>query len=374
MINIKRRGTAFRLQAPKLFLAMALVLGFVLAAGVGSRADAESLTPAPESAFTLAVIPDTQRYLGPGSGREENGEPRNPAFDSRTAWLASNLASQRIVFVSHMGDIVDVNHEDQWRVARECMDRLHGSIPYGMVVGNHDMAGASGDCSLFQKYFGADRYAGEPWYGGTYEGQPGQGPEVYGNNANSYQLFSAGGLDFIILHVECNAPDKVLAWVDRILADHRDRMAIISTHMYLGGIERRGADVPQGRMQWKKTHGDRGNTPQELWDKCFSKHPNLFLVLCGDQSASITHHQTSMGAHGNAVHEILTDYPRGADESDWLRLLRFLPEEDKIQVYTFSPAQERLCDGMGHVTKWDDHQFELDISGAIAAFRRTPLP
>ncbi|MCL4691675.1 MAG: hypothetical protein KJ060_04095, partial [Candidatus Hydrogenedentes bacterium] len=48
-------------------------------------ASAEPLGPAPEGTFTFAVIPDTQRYLGPGSGQEdESGEPSNPAFDSRT--------------------------------------------------------------------------------------------------------------------------------------------------------------------------------------------------------------------------------------------------------------------------------------------------
>jgi len=339
---------------------------------------AKSLAPAPEGTFTVAVIPDTQRYLGPGSGRgDESGAPRNPAFETRTKWLAENLEAQRVVFVSHMGDIVDHNEERQWRVARENMDRLHGRVPYGISVGNHDMARVEGDSSLFQQFFGTERYIGQAWYGGTYAGHPERGPAVSGNNANSYQLFAAGGLDFIALHLECNAPDDVLAWADGILEGHRDRLAIITTHMYLGGIARRGADEPQGRMTWKKVHGVRGNTPQELWDKCFRKHPNLFLVLCGDQSASITHHQVSEGAAGNAVHEILTDYPRHADDSDWLRLLRFQPEAGTIQVFTYSPAQDTLCEGINQKTDWSDHQFTLDISDAIAdhrARRRGPLP
>jgi hypothetical protein len=343
-----------------------LLLSFLLIAAV--PAPAESLDAPPEDAFTIAVIPDTQRYLGPESGREGNSGPaRNPAFDSRTTWLAENLVDQRIVFVSHMGDITDRNNTHQWGLARENMDRLHGKVPYGISVGNHDfVVRDAGDSSRFQEYFGADRYVDFRWYGGTYGGLPGHQPEVSGNNANSFQLYAAGGLNVIHLHLECNAPDNVLAWADETLAAHRDRMAIITTHMYLGGIKKKGADIPQGRMQWKKVHGDRGNTPQQLWDKCFSKHPNLFLILCGDQSASITHHQTSTGEHGNPVHEILTDYPRDADESDWVRLLRFLPDEEKIEVKTYSPAQNKLCEGMRHVPDWEDHQFDLDISRAIA--------
>ena len=71
--------------------------------------------------------------------------------------------------------------------------------------------------------------------------------------------------------------------------------------MYLGGLERFGSSEPQGRMLWKKVHGERGNTPQQLWEKCLSRHPNLFLVLCGDQSASIAHRQESRGLAGNLV-------------------------------------------------------------------------
>ena len=338
--------------------------------GVSLGIPAESLTPAPEGTFTVAVIPDTQRYLGPGTGRDdEGGELRNPAFDSRTSWLAANIEPQRIVFISHTGDIVDKNEHSQWRIARACMDRIHGRVPYGLSVGNHDMVRDPGDSRLFQEYFGAERYQDQPWYGGTYAGRPGHAPEVSGNNANSYQLFSAGGLDFVIVHLECNAPNDVLDWADSVIADHRNRMAIIASHMYLGGIEKKGADQPQGRMQWKKVHGARGNTPQQMWEKSFSNHANLFLVLCGDQSASIAHRQTSRGAHGNEVYELLADYPRDADDSDWLRLLRFDPAKERIEVFTYSPTQDRLCESVGHTKERDDHQFTLDISGAVADHR-----
>ncbi len=360
----------YHLRHP-VFMAVCLVVFMGISMGV----PAETLTPVPEGAFTIAVIPDTQRYLGPGTGRpDESGELRNPAFDSRTSWLAANIEAQRIVFISHTGDIVDINERRQWQVARASMDRLHGKAPYGLSVGNHDMARESGNSRLFQEYFGAERYKDQPWYGGTYGGNPGHAPEVSGNNANSYQLFSAGGLDFVIVHLECNAPDDVLDWADGVIESHRNRMAIISTHMYLGGIEEKGGDQPQGRMRWKKVHGSRGNTPQQLWEKSFSQHANVFLVLCGDQSASITFRQTSQGIHGNQVHELLADYPRDADDSDWLRLLRFCPAKSQIEVFTYSPAQDRLCESVGHTKERSDHQFTLDISGAIADYQANRQP
>ena len=75
------------------------------------------------------------------------------------------------------------------------------------------------------------------WYGGFFAGDP-ERPGHSGNNANSCQRFTAEGIDFIVLHLECNAPDNVLAWADGILETHADRLAIISTHMDLGPLEK----------------------------------------------------------------------------------------------------------------------------------------
>ena len=60
---------------------------------------------------------------------------------------------------------------------------------------------------------------------------------VSANNVNSAQLFSAGGMDFIHLNLECNAPDDVLAWADALLTRHSSHHALITTHMDLGIIE-----------------------------------------------------------------------------------------------------------------------------------------
>ena len=142
------------------------------------------------------------------------------------------MARQKIVSASHVGDIVNVNNHQQWAVARQLMDRLHGEVPYGISVSNHDMV-RSGDSSQFQQYFSASRYEAFEWYGGSFPGSHGRSA-ISGNNANRFQLFTAEELDFIILHLECNAPDDVLSWADTILEQHSDRRAIITTHMGLG--------------------------------------------------------------------------------------------------------------------------------------------
>jgi len=315
-----------------------LLLTIVVLASLLSTAGAEELGPAPEGSFSIVVLPDTQTYSA----------QKPEIFHAETQWIVDNLQRQRIRFVSHVGDVVDRNVVEQWQVARAAMDRLHGVIPYGLSVGNHDMVCTTGDCSLFERFFPASRFREFAWYGGSHK-----------NNVGSFQLFSAEGLDFVIVHLACNAPDDALDWANRVLDEHASRRAIVTTHMYLGPLHRpktsRGwYDDPKGRMQWKKCHGEQGNTPQEMWEKCFSKHENLFLICCGDQSRTQTMHRTVEGAGNRPVHEVLCDYHEGS-----LRVYRFLPDDDLIEAWTYRPHEGELTRETRIVTDPDEHQFTL---------------
>jgi len=337
-----------------------IILTFTLPLLINQMVSATELTEAPLETFSIAVIPDTQHY------REQKSKSRsdssksitNPIFEAYAGWIAANLEKQKIVFVSHVGDIVDINNREQWTVARRHMDLLHGRVPYGISVGNHDMTRA-GDSSLFQEFFPAERFVRLDWYGGHFRKLSGR-PAVSGNNANSYQLFSACGMDFVFLHLECNAPDDVLAWADSVLKKHSKRRAIITTHMGLGPREkpkkaRDYYDAPKGRMQWKKCHGERGNTPQQMWDKCFRKHANLFMICCGDQSRTQALHQSVHGDHNNVVHEVLSDYG-----TNGMRIMRFIPNKNRIEVRTWNPITSQLCLETSIVRQAKRHQFNLE--------------
>jgi len=322
-------------------------------------ADSGGLSPAPEGSFSIVVIPDTQHYRGGGAtGTGEGAAPlSNQVFDRWTDWIATNLERQRIVFVSHVGDIVNINNRDQWALARRCMDKLHGRVPYGISVGNHDM-NADGDSSLFQEVFPKSRFATFPWYGGCFE-KPVGAHAISGNNANSVQLFEAGGMKFVALHLECNAPDVVLDWANSMLRRYGDRHAMITTHMGLGPKDKPKTardyfDAPKGRMTWTKRHGKLGNSPQQMWDKCFKLHDNLFLICCGDQSRTQAMRLESIGQHGNTVHELLSDYGVGG-----LRVMRFIPGKDLIEVRTWDPLKRVLCESTQIVKDRNHHPFSL---------------
>jgi hypothetical protein len=172
-------------------------------------------------------------------------------------------------------------------------------------------------------------------------------------------------MDFVFLHLECNAPDVVLRWADEVLERHAGRRAMVTTHMGLGPLEKPKdakdfVTAPKGRMRWKKTHGDRGNTPQEMWDKCFRKHPNLFIVFSGDQSRSQAIRLTSRNDAGKPVYELLSDYGSGSSGGNWLRIYRFLPRLNRIEVWTFDSRNSRLCEGTQYVPDRNQHQFVLE--------------
>ncbi|MBN1342014.1 MAG: metallophosphoesterase [Phycisphaerae bacterium] len=309
-------------------------------------AGAAEISPAPAGTFSVVALPDTQLYSA------EQPE----VFYAEMQWILDNLKTQRIAFVSHLGDIVDKDVPKQWAVAKRAVAMLDGKACYGLCVGNHDMKCTKGDASLFVANFPAKRFAGRPWYVAQIK-----------DNVNSAQTFEAEGLRFVILHVECNAPDDVLKWADGVLEAHKDRRAIISTHMFLGPLERPKTKEgwhkdPKGVMRWHKCHGQAGNSSAQLWEKCFSKHRNVFLILCGDQSRTQTMHVELTGKHGNRVHACLSDYREG-----YLRVYRFEPSRDKIGVMTYSVTKRALCPGTTTVEDASKHQFVLGYSMAARA-------
>lgn len=342
------------------FFATLIVIAFAVGDAVAAQ---QYLDPAPPGSFGIVVIPDTQKYRGRGTKLEHESadDVTNVPLESHVRWIVANLEAQRIAFVTHVGDLVDRDVPEQWAVARRWLDCMHGRIPYGIAPGNHDMR-ADGDASQFVGHFGASRFQGVLWYGGAFEGAREAGGSRGG--ASNFQLFSAGGLDFVFLHLECNAPDDVLAWADRVLCGHAKRRAIVATHMDLGPIEKpqqeedffRGS---RGRMLWKKVHGQRGNTPQQMWEKCFRNHDNLFLILCGDQSRSQAMHLVANSAGGKPIQSLLSDYSQ--DPKDWLRVLRFLPDRERVDVLTVNSRDGTLCLGTRLVPDPAQHCFSLDV-------------
>ena len=345
----------------------------------GTRLAAEPLPPLPDGACTLVVIPDTQGYEGEGK-RVKKGPPAtgivsNASFTACVDWILAHRESERIFFVSHTGDITDNRNNPQFAFAAREMSRLDGQVPYGISPGNHDLIGASTD--LFCKYFPAAKFEWEPWYAGHFGGYTNSsGKVVCRDNADSCQLVEAGGTKFVILHIECNAPDPVLAWADAMLDKYADRKAIVSTHQDLGFVEKKWQDdwnaggkvrkksvkskgvephperLTLGRLRWKKCHGNEGNTPEQAWEKCYSKHANVIMIVSGDQGPANLMRQVSYGRHGNQVLSVMHD-----TQTHSIRVYRFYPGAHRVDAFSVNPMTgEQLLSYHGW-TDPADHRF-----------------
>ena len=168
--------------------------------------------------FTIIVLPDTQTY----------SEYYPEIFQSQTQWIAENKDTLNIVYVAHEGDIVEHSeNESEWIRADSAMSLLDAAmIPYGVVPGNHDEP-----TTFYNEYFGVDRFCNtyptdcRSYYGDAYP---------VGSNDNNYTLFSAGGMDFIVINLEyVNTAEGVLDWADQLLTDNSDRRAIVVSHYIL---------------------------------------------------------------------------------------------------------------------------------------------
>jgi hypothetical protein len=250
--------------------------------------------------FTIIALPDTQKYVLNGAYPE--------IFTSQTQWIVDNVATHHIVFVTHEGDIVDTwDNTTEWSYANTSMSILDGVVPYGVLPGNHDMS-STGITTYYNETFPYTRYDGQPWYGAHH---PTTG------NDNNYELFSAGGDDYIIVHLQYAPTSDVFDWANGVLAANADRKAIITTHDYM------------------ETSGARSTNGENIWTNVVVPNANVYFVLCGHNHDEATR---SDWVGDRQVHQLLADYQgRENGGNGWLRIMTFVPAEETVYVQTYSP-------------------------------------
>lgn len=303
-----------------------------------------STSNGPLSDFNVVALPDTQFYS------ENVGGNLAAIFSAQTDWIVAQRSALDIAAVLHLGDISQ--HGDnpstsasEWANASTAMYRLenpsttlrtHG-IPYSMAVGNHDqtpIGNADGTTIGYNRYFGVhptsglNHFRNKDYYGGT---------SIPSSADNNYILFSAGGLDFIVITMEFdNTPDPDdLDWADALLKSHPTRCGIVTTHWTVG-TGNPAAFSPQGSAIY-----------QSLKD-----NPNLIMLhgghIAGEGRRSDTY-------QGRTVHSLLADYQsRTNGGNGWLRILTFRPLLNRIDVRTYSPTLDRYETD-------DDSEFSIDV-------------
>ncbi|WP_349694837.1 metallophosphoesterase [Actinopolymorpha sp. B11F2] len=328
--------------------------------------------------FSIVHFTDTQ-YLSEGAVEQETAEERavwESAYAGIVDWIIENDEQRKIAYVAHTGDIVENNirkpatPELEEQVVGEfevssTQQRVldDAGVANGVIAGNHDNQSGTenGPGAIYNQYYGPDRYAAASgrWSDAEYGG-----PWREGDNQNHYDLFSAGGLDFVVVGLSYGVTRDEGEWADSIFKRFPDRNGILLSHDYLAPSSKpdgRGAtfSAPDGSM---------------LYNTVVQDNPNVFLILAGHEHGVGTNVKPEVGEVGNGVVELLADYQFYTVSADrlgltevggyepnaqlqfgasFLRMLQFDVDRGEMSVDTYSP----LLDDFG-ATEYDgNHRY-----------------
>lgn len=274
-----------------------------------------SLLCSAQQDFSIVLLPDTQYY----------SESYPAIFRQQTQWIADNRTALNIRMVVGEGDIVNLaGSTTQWQNADAAIKILDtAAVPYTLALGNHDYENQSPggrSAVAFNQWFGPARYADYSWYGGNYNG----------SNENFYTFFSVDSQQYMVLALEFFPRDAVINWASSIIANNSSSKVIITTHNYL--------ETDGTRIDRCDGPAYSGNNPQTLWEKVIRKHSNIILVVSGHRHDPPTAYRSDLADNGNVVNQIFTNFqtwPSGG--SGYLRILKFRPSLNRIEVTTYSP-------------------------------------
>ncbi|USB32693.1 S-layer homology domain-containing protein [Paenibacillus sp. YPG26] len=255
--------------------------------------------------FTIAWESDTQYY--------SERFPSN--FEILNKYSAANKDRLDTRYVVHTGDIVDdIDEIYQWEYADKYMNILSDAgLPYGVLAGNHDIANHNGRYHNYQKYFGEDRFKNNSVYGGSYN-----------NNIGHYDLVTAGGQDLIFVYMSYDFDQASTAWINKVLAEHPDRIAVLALHNYVNAS------------------GELDTAGKYFQNEVVAKNPNLKLILGGHYHGAAIQvsgfDDDGDGTKERKVYQILTDYQTGEEGGNsYYKTLYFNLAKGKVYMNSYSP-------------------------------------
>lgn len=228
-------------------------------------------------------------------------------------WIANERDEKNIVYVVQTGDAVENGFSDwQWKEFDTCYQEFQGKLPYFAVAGNHELSIKRKDYSA---YLARDYVKGIP---------PGN---AFENGRAAYATFSAGGTDFLLMGAGWDSELDAVPWMNDVLRQHKDHVAILLFHGYLTA-ENRYTTI--GR---------------QMFDLVVKPNPNVRLVLCGHVCGTAYREDeiddTGDGIPDRRVSAMMYNYQRERIDTGQIRLLTFNPVSHRLTVVTYSPPLKR---------------------------------
>lgn len=255
--------------------------------------------------FSIAWTTDTQYYA-----------ERYPAnFELLNRYIADSKDRMDIRYVVNTGDLVDdIDELYQWEYADQYMKILEDAgLPYGVLAGNHDIANHNARYDMYQSYFGKDRFEGNTVHGGSYK-----------DNLGHYDLVTAGGQDMIFVYMSYDFDHSAVEWMNEVLSNYPDRMAILGFHNYTNKV------------------GELDAAGLYFQEAVVAANPNVAMVLNGHYHGAaiqVTGYDDDQdGTKERSVYQILTDYQSGEEGGNaYYVTLYFDMANDKLYMNAYSP-------------------------------------
>lgn len=278
---------------------------------------APTATPAPTeepapTPFSIVWITDTQYLTAERDAYRELGE-----------WIAAHREEENIRYIVGTGDYVQTyNMEYQWDEFQKFREAFQGQIPDIYIAGNHDMRLKDGTFGLF-----VDHIYGE---GGTEE-------QSYHSGQGKYELFSAGGTDWLIVGMSFDYGKEEAQWVKSVLDTYPDRNAILLFHDYLF---RDGTLVKNAKT---------------MFSVALEPSKNAKLVLCGHNTGFNIRTDKRGGEDGGYMQTIFCNRQNFDRQKGCIQLLRFDTVRGVIDFEYFSPINDWA--------KPARHEIPIDLQG-----------
>lgn len=260
-------------------------------------------TPVP-TPFSIAWISDTQSMTYCNY---------TDALESMGRWIADEKDERNILYVVQTGDAVENGFSDwQWKNYDACYSQFKEMLPYIAIAGNHEIG------MKRHSYTGylSRRNVSEIPRRNSFE----RGRAVYAT-------MRAGGIDFLILGAGWESELMSVDWMNGILREHPDSVAILLFHGYI------------------QTNGTYTVVGKKMFEQVVKPNPNVKLVLCGHVLGTAVRFEdvddNGDGAADRRVTALMYNYQHAGQDCGQLRLLTFDPMERSLRVLTYSPYLKR---------------------------------
>ena len=335
-------------------------------------------------AYSLAFVGDTQcLMLGDRLYGTDNVE-------RLYKYVAGTAEERKLEHVFVLGDITEVGYwndynlankalespmvTEEWEIAQRAIFQMNGKVSYSLCRGNHDDY-------MMDDYFDVPAYTDQFKGNGGFFSETGA---VYANGGrnqeknptgavywsavtgvhdetivNSWKAVEICGTKYLFVTVDYNPSKAVADWLNDLLTEYSDHKAIITTHSYMRATGE-VIESEKGETAFPTAYG-----PKSMWKNVYSKHANVFMIVCGHATqANIPIYTVDTGKNGNTVYEFLInpqtydlkDGQYGTQDQGLVMYMNFSEDGKTISLNYYSTLLNKFLKGANYT---------IDVSGNI---------